>query len=72
MGHCGSGKGFWSEMNICKGDRVVLPSGRSGVVVQPAGNPVVPCDVLVLLDKPEGGLTHLWAAPALLTLSEDK
>lgn len=54
------------------GDRVRLPSGRSGVVVQPAGNPVVPCDVLVLLDKPEGGLTHLWAAPALLTLSEDK
>ena len=59
-------------MNISVGDRVRLPSGRSGVVVEAAGNPVIPTSALVRLDVPEGGLTHLWAAPALLTLSEDK
>jgi hypothetical protein len=59
-------------MNICKGDHVVLPSGRSGVVVEPAGGPVIPSSVLIQLDQPEGKLTHLWAAPGLLTLYEGK
>jgi hypothetical protein len=60
------------SMNISVGDHVVLPSGRSGVVVEGVGNRVIPCDVLVQLDVPEGKLTHLWAAPALLTFSEGK
>lgn len=49
------------SMNISVGNHVVLPSGRSGVVVEPAGNPVIPCDVLIQLDQPEGGLRCLWA-----------
>jgi hypothetical protein len=68
LGHCGSDKVFWSEMNISVGDRVVLPSGRCGVVVVPAGNPVIPSSVLVQLDKPEGGLRCLWANESLVNL----
>ena len=48
-------------MNISVGDRVVLPSGRSGVVVEGVGNPVIPSSVLIELDQPEGGLRCLWA-----------
>jgi hypothetical protein len=59
-------------MNISVGDHVVLPSGRRGVVVQPAGGPVIPTSALIKLDQPEGKLTHLWAAPGLLTLYEGK
>ena len=43
------------------GDRVVLPSGRSGVVIEGVGNPVIPSSVLIQLDQPEGGLRCLWA-----------
>jgi|688.fasta_scaffold1903054_1 hypothetical protein len=46
---------------VSVGDHVVLPSGRRGVVVQPAGNSVIPSSVLIELDQPEGGLTCLWA-----------
>jgi|LakMenEpi03Aug12_release.lakeMendotaPanAssembly.Ray.scaffolds.fasta_scaffold3427054_1 hypothetical protein len=59
-------------MNICKGDHVVLPSKRSGVVVEPAGNRVMPLHALVRLDKPEGKLACIWVAPALLTLCGGK
>ena len=55
-------------MNISVGDRVVLPSGRSDVVVEGVGNPVIPSSVLVLLDKPEGGLSCLWANESLVKL----
>ena len=54
------------------GDRVVLPSGRSGVVVEPAGGRVIPCNALVQLDKPEGKLTCIWVPPDLLTRGEGK
>ena len=59
-------------MNICKGDHVVLPSGRSGVMVEGEGNRVMPLNALVQLDKPEGKLTHIWVAPALLAIVEGK
>jgi hypothetical protein len=72
LGHCGSGKVFWSEMNISVGDHVSLPSGRRGVVVEPAGNRVMPLNALVQLDKPEGKLTHIWVAPTLLAIVEGK
>ncbi len=54
------------------GGYVVLPSGRRGVVVEPVGNRVIPCNALVRLDKPEGKLTCIWVAPALLTLCGGK
>lgn len=47
--------------SVSVGDHVSLPSGRRGVVVEAAGNRVIPCDVLVQLDKPEGTLSCLWA-----------
>ena len=52
------------------GDRVVLPSGRSGVVVEGVGNPVIPSSVLIQLDRPEGGLRCLWADVALVSKAD--
>jgi hypothetical protein len=54
--------------SVSVGDHVSLPSGRRGVVVEPAGNPVIPSSVLVQLDKPEGGLRCLWANESLVNL----
>ncbi|MBE7381256.1 MAG: hypothetical protein F6J95_007580 [Leptolyngbya sp. SIO1E4] len=40
---------------LAQGTRITLPSGRTGEVITPPGNPQMPCHALIVLDKPVAG-----------------